>query len=131
DDPAGFLGEASALRSALRFEEANTAFEVGMERFPQHQEIAKGYAELPGGLQQAARRWRLLTTRFPDDPAGYLCVRLAQAGDVAGSVTRLDDNVLLGYLDREWMLGNMSVEVWKRILLNARELMPARTRQSS
>ena len=81
DTPVGFAGVATSLRVLKRFDEADVSYLAGLERFPNVEDLAVGYAQVAvgrGDWLAALKRWESATARFPKSP-----------GAAAGLVTAL------------------------------------------
>jgi tetratricopeptide (TPR) repeat protein len=75
DDPAGYLGGATALREAGQPGAAEALLAEAAQLFPAHEPIALTYAALAEARRDwnaAAARWHSFRQAFPANPRGYL-----------------------------------------------------------
>jgi tetratricopeptide (TPR) repeat protein len=92
----GPLGQATALRGLLRFDEADAVLEAAMRRFPGHSVLATNHAtvaDLRGDRLDALARWRRVVEQFPGNPVGYAGVgaALKMLGDFSAANAVLAD----------------------------------------
>jgi tetratricopeptide (TPR) repeat protein len=76
----GPLGQAAALRSLLRFDEADAVLEAAMQRFPNRLLLLSNHAvnaDMRGDREAALVRWQNVVERFPEDAIGYAGVGAA------------------------------------------------------
>jgi tetratricopeptide (TPR) repeat protein len=88
DHPAGFRGEAGALRRLGRLAEAEAVLDQALARFPENLGLAAEQASLAcdqRDFPKAAQLWRVIRERYPDNPVGY------QGGGLACSLAGLFD----------------------------------------
>jgi tetratricopeptide (TPR) repeat protein len=70
----GYVGAATALRGVARYAEAEAMLAGALARFPIDSGPVIEYAvvaQTQADWAEAARRWEVVRTRFPDHPAGY------------------------------------------------------------
>jgi tetratricopeptide (TPR) repeat protein len=74
DRAEGYVQGAQALREEAREEEADRLLEAGIERFPNHSNLLREYAEAASRREDwgaASARFQLLRERFPEEHGGY------------------------------------------------------------
>ncbi|HUB10661.1 MAG TPA: tetratricopeptide repeat protein [Acetobacteraceae bacterium] len=82
---AGYAPAVYALRSAGRLDEADALLAEGTERFADDFALAAEFAWCAHRREdwaEAARRWRMLQAKFPEQAAAGLAASLRQAGDL-------------------------------------------------
>ena len=78
--PDGHVGAATALRCMARFDEADSALETALARFPDACFVFTNFAvnaDERGDRQEALSRWRTVLSRFPNEPIAYAGVGAA------------------------------------------------------
>jgi len=110
DDPAGYIGQSTALNRARKYADADAISTEAVARFPANEHVIANHAWLAqnrGDWDEAVARWRHYRERFPDHPVGYsaagVALRHAENFDEA-------DQILTGGLrrhpDHAELLGN-------------------------
>jgi len=67
---------AKALRERKRWDDAEAILTAAQIRFPDEMRAFVEYGEIAvsrGHWEEAFRRWEVVRSRFPEDPAGYVC----------------------------------------------------------
>lgn len=101
DDPIGYSSIGVALMTLLRFREADSILEEGLEHFPDHPQLLGNYAwsaYRAHDWPEALKRWTCYRDKFPTDPHGHFQVlwvlgelgRFEEASVLAGTAVKKD-----------------------------------------
>jgi predicted Zn-dependent protease len=99
ENPAGYASGGAALHALGREDQAEQLLVFAQDRFPESAETAIQYAWVAHhrhDWDEAARRWRAVRARFPDNGWGYAAGgrALLEAGDVDAAQTVLAEGLV-------------------------------------
>jgi len=129
----GPLGQATALRHLLRFDEADAVLQAAMQRFPAFSVLAANYAvnaDARGDRPLALSRWRRVVEQFPNVAIGYAGVGAAlkalgqfdEANSVLnGAMERFPEDANLG-INHAWVAE--AAQDWPEASARWRRLLP-------